>query len=487
MNTKRAFSLVELLISLLVISVILAVFAPIITKKLNANSKAINQSVTTTKNCNLHGFPDGNCALCYKVGSNVYKCLKCDKPCGEGAYKDVATCTCKSCDSAEAVSHCSICTEAKKCIKCKSGYGLKITSCELCEAGTYSDGSTGCLKCPDNNYCPGGSNKFSCPPNSYTESYATGEKGAEKESECKCSNGYYNYYSYYYPADNRYVNSVSCYLCPSGSYCNKTDGRKSCGVGQTSASGSTSKEACYCKSGFKENRDLSGKLTSCTACADGYYKRDFGGNNVDCYACSLPNCLKCSTILEGSATKCDECESGYFVNKSGTCSKIPDIWEPANFQVTYDITVVAAGEICSGIFCCWNLSNIGIQRTVCSKAAANKICELYGARLISKEQVNTINAMPSGNNEKNSLIANYFNEHQMCIYSAGNSYGVNCVYKLIISGCNGASDNSCRPTRFHLRDGKVGTGLTKENAPHISAAFWDASIDVARVFCTTEN
>lgn len=476
MNTKHAFSLVELLVSLLIISIITAAFVPIISKKINADKKTISQSVTTTKNCSVHNLPS-SCSLCYKdTGSNDYKCLKCDAVCSSGFYKDVETCTCKSCSSSEAVSNCAICTEAKKCIKCRSGYGLNITSCDYCEAGTYSDGSTKCQDCPEDNYCLGGSTKSVCPTNSSTNSTTK----VKEKSGCKCNDGYYNYWSYYYPNDTKYKNYVSCYLCPSGSYCNATSGRKTCDFGQTSPSGSTSKGSCYCRTGFLENINTDGTLNSCTACADGYYKRDYGGNNVSCYSCNLANCLKCSTTSTTSDVKCDECNNGYFVDKNGACSKIPDIWEPANFQVTHEITVVAAGENCTGSYCCWNLSNVGVQRTVCTKAAANKICSLYGAQLISDSQVNAINSMPA------ITIANYLNEHQICIYSAISSYGVNCIYKLIISGCNGASDNSCRPTRFHMRDGSIGAGGTHAEAPALSIGTYKASENASRVFCTTE-
>ena len=85
------FSLIELLISLIVISCITAAFTPLITKKFSNSVLGGGGSVSDiTTECSAYGE---NCTLCT---SNF--CIACTGlSCAADEYKDDKTCTCKKC------------------------------------------------------------------------------------------------------------------------------------------------------------------------------------------------------------------------------------------------------------------------------------------------------------------------------------------------------------------------------------------------------
>ena len=125
MNTKSGFSLVELLISLIVISCITAAFTPLITKKFSSSVFRGGSVSDITSECSKFGE---NCNLCT---SNF--CLSCKLTCGADEYKDEKSCTCK---------------------KCSDKYGQSCTSCNFekcltCPYGQYLDENDNCKSCVD--------------------------------------------------------------------------------------------------------------------------------------------------------------------------------------------------------------------------------------------------------------------------------------------------------------------------------------------------
>lgn len=92
---KQAFSLVELMISLITISIISAAFAPIITKKLSANTISVGGN-------NSNG--DGDAGKADICGG---------KTCDDGYYIDEESCQCKRCSQG-----CKKCTKATNCLAC---------------------------------------------------------------------------------------------------------------------------------------------------------------------------------------------------------------------------------------------------------------------------------------------------------------------------------------------------------------------------------
>ena len=140
---KKGFSLVELLISLIVISCITAAFTPLITKKFSSGVFGGGGSVSDiTADCEKFG---PNCNLCT---SNF--CLSCTGlTCNSDEYKDNKSCSCKKCVD-KFGADCTKCNE-DKCLTCPDGQYLdenqnckpctdKFSNCSSCD-------STACLNC----------------------------------------------------------------------------------------------------------------------------------------------------------------------------------------------------------------------------------------------------------------------------------------------------------------------------------------------------
>ena len=142
---KKGFSLVELLISLIVISCITAAFTPIITKKFSSGVFG-GGSYDLTVDC-ADKFGDF-CTLCTSAG-----CIDCGIPCPDGEYMDTKNCI---------------------CLPCKDKYGEDCTKCN----------EKKCLTCPDGEYLDSDDNCQSC-------SVKFSNCATCTESECtSCADGY---------------------------------------------------------------------------------------------------------------------------------------------------------------------------------------------------------------------------------------------------------------------------------------------------------
>lgn len=136
---KKAFSLIELLISLIIISLIISVFIPILTKRNINNNLTLSNDTKITSECENFG---DKCILCvFKK-----KCLLCEKICADTQYLDIEKCNCNNCS--DLIDGCNYCT-SKSCTKCKINYGLSDDklSCTKCASNEYSTGETSCIKC----------------------------------------------------------------------------------------------------------------------------------------------------------------------------------------------------------------------------------------------------------------------------------------------------------------------------------------------------
>ena len=351
-SLAAAFSLIELMISLVVISSITAAFAPVISKKLSSNATTISsgQGSISTKCEDKFG---ADCTLCYKT-----KCIVCTKSCPTNTYRDIPTCTCKSCSDKSA--YCTKCND-EKCIQCNAGYKLVNGKCEkcqagyscngitqtICSAGTYSGaGAASCTACQAGKYQPS-AGKTSCNP------CAAGTyQGSTGKTSCNlCSAGYYQ------PNTGK----SSCTACPAGkyqastgkSYCNTCAAGKyqgstgksycdTCSAGKYSATGASSCTSCPAGQ-YQPN---SGK-SSCIVCPAGKYQPNTG--QASCIACpigqyqeytgktscdpcgsgkttlntgskSSSSCINCpSNCTNCEGTTCKECASGYVVQNGSTC------------------------------------------------------------------------------------------------------------------------------------------------------------------------
>ena len=128
-NKYRGFSLVELLISLIVISCVTAAFAPLITKKFS--SGFLGGGTSMSSNCSNNGNFGSDCKLCTDT-----TCLDCGiENCKIDEFKNTTKCACIKC-SDKFGAQCSECNEIK-CLACASGFQLSTdaTSENACVSG----------------------------------------------------------------------------------------------------------------------------------------------------------------------------------------------------------------------------------------------------------------------------------------------------------------------------------------------------------------
>jgi len=272
LNFKRflAFSVIELVITLIAVSCLMAGFAPAIQKKLKQNAfKIHNREVLTGNNC-----PDG-CAVCY-----TDKCLLCVKICPGGQELDSESCTCVSC-----AEHCDQCSSSV-CTNCDTGYRLTNGQCNMCDA-TYSWNSSNrtCTKCQGSSFCPGFNfTSQSCPSNA---SCSNGEY-------LRCNSGYYRNITdnnFYCSASGRYenYNSYSCSSCRSGYYCPDGIYEYSC----PSNAVCSSNEIVGCNSAYSWNNSNQ----TCSACTGSQYcpgGKEGTRNCPDHASCSNGNFMGCN-------------------------------------------------------------------------------------------------------------------------------------------------------------------------------------------------
>ena len=164
------FSLVELMISLIVISIVTAAFTPILTKKLKTSDMSIGTASAdyifdeticskSVSNCSIcinsecvkckegYYLDENECKICSDNCTACTNSTSCTK-CADGYYLDSSSC--KECPLG-----CDTCSSIAKCKKCKTGYYLNENKCESCStklkgcADCSSDGSK-CLSCISN-------------------------------------------------------------------------------------------------------------------------------------------------------------------------------------------------------------------------------------------------------------------------------------------------------------------------------------------------
>ena len=172
------FSLVELMISLIVISIVTAAFAPVVTKKLKTSDMSIGAAssdyIFDEEICNK---TIKNCSVCVKD-----ECVRCKI----GYY--LSDNECKKCSD-----NCAMCDSQQGCIKCNDGYYLDDTTCKICPEGCknctsssncetcedkYVKSGASCIKCP--NHCASCSSSTSCSTCDSGYMLSRGDKGCIK-------------------------------------------------------------------------------------------------------------------------------------------------------------------------------------------------------------------------------------------------------------------------------------------------------------------
>ena len=269
-NFKKilAFSLVELMVTILTIAAVSAAFTPVITKKLQTNSNAINAQNKSNK-CGV------GCATCKVEGSKI--CLSCI----ENYYFDNGKCI----PCAEGKGTTPGNNKSGFC-KCKPGfYGVSCssechTACATCNGGTAND----CLTCNTNYYNSTGITA----PNSNITCSACKNLGTT-------------------PYGNR-TNSCQCTKWHTENDCS---GRINCKPGEYFEFSDVSESVQGCKpcpAGRYSTTTTA--VRSCTSCLPGQYQPLKG--QISCKPCDS-NCSSTCDNITGTCT----CKVGYVAYQQG--------------------------------------------------------------------------------------------------------------------------------------------------------------------------
>ena len=175
MKKKKGFSLVELMVTLVVVAILTASMAPVITKRLKSKEITIAQGGGgLTMNC---ASISPQCGLC-----EGGVCVSCAKSCTENEALDIPNCACKLCSETDFHGEACLRCDMENCSKCTEGYYLASGNCTLCTDGYSCDG-TNQNPCPAGYYCKDGITT-ACSAGTYNDT-----TGATNSSACiACSN-----------------------------------------------------------------------------------------------------------------------------------------------------------------------------------------------------------------------------------------------------------------------------------------------------------
>ncbi len=289
---KKAFSLIELLISLITISVIMAAMAPVITHKLKHGGVSIGTKKLSMK---CPATVGSDCTLC--LGN---QCIACPIGCGT-QFKNTLTCKCETCT----VANCANCASGVNgCDRCKAGYQKSGNSCVACPSGQYSTEGGTCQKCPKGSKANSSSAATGCTTCDGANQY----QDSEGQTTCKTCSGFVhnNYKSCTSCNPGTYWNSSSCVNCSSGHYSSSANATScsSCSAGtyQPNAGQTT----CLSCNGSNQYQDTAGQ-TSCKTCGANSAPNS---NHTSCTSTcqTTANCTG-NQYLKDNCT-CTSCSSG---------------------------------------------------------------------------------------------------------------------------------------------------------------------------------
>ena len=394
LKKKFAFSLIELLISLIVISCITAAFTPIITKKFSSGVFG-GGSYDLTVDC-TDKFGDF-CTLCTSGG-----CIDCGISCPDGEYMDTKNCICLPCKDKYG-EDCEKCNEMK---------------CLTCPVGQYIDSDDNCQLCSDKF-----SNCATCTESECT-SCADGYVLTDKKCEINCSK---------FGSNCANCTDLQCITC-------KTNYKLSKGYCTPD-----------CENLFGPNC-ISCSTSRCQRCIDGY-----GGNKCTVY-CSAKYGTGCIDCSDTYCEECANGFQMDKPSTNTACLIVdPVIMQVDNLWVTRfnagdhpflpipaDVSIVQDRETCNSSAsnkCCWQgltVSNSsycdsyhyggevysGCKRTVCNHYAAEHICKNLkynnkSWRLPTKEEMKNWDNYSVGKNDLGLLLCNRFEGHSSVWCAAG--------------------------------------------------------------------
>ena len=333
------FSLIEVLIALIIVSVLMAASVPILTKK--AQNIAVlggSQSEEIKAECSIFG---SDCSLCYSS-----KCIVCNKTCLETQFKDIENCNCKNCSNEDLGG-----AGCKKCNK---------TTCLECDSSKFLNSSNKCTSCPQNATCNG--KEMTCKSDYYrkddtcikcTDSFGSACTACNKDGCTSCSSGSYATGGSCVSCSTFDTNCTSCSAsgcdkCSSGYALKNQKCEKNVSCDVNCASGSCGSDGCTsCRSGYFlyetnvclncnyfDSNCVHCNYNMCITCTKGYFSS--GKRCERCETSLLPShCTDCSGV-----STCSNCEDGYYLTSDKSCapcsSKYGSQCSSCNFSTCYD-------------------------------------------------------------------------------------------------------------------------------------------------------
>ena len=411
---KKAFSLIELMISLITISCIIAAFTPVITKKMKNSNVTISGNNVSDITTECSDKFSSNCKLCTKS-----YCIQCElSSCPIGQYAESKSCSCKNCS--DIFSNCSEC-DSTKCTKCKdNNYYINNGKCENCPTNKICDG----INAYDESYCTNPPAGYYCDNNNIkkcTDKYGVYCATCTSAQCTKCINGYYKSGNQCLACIQDCItcnNSNSCVKCYSHAYLTSSGICVGCGSAIAHCMLCVSSTQCTtCRGGYYVNS--SGTCSpctdipncsscdsgiKCTICSPGYYLN----SNNSCSKCTITNCAICN--MDGSCSSCNQgyylsddkktcfsgdgkfnCSDSNFMRIGNLCITRRNMGDSTTLKIPSTVTTAQAGsEYCySTEKCCWkgatsgthcdssNGDYSGCDRTLCNYAAAKEICAKF--------------------------------------------------------------------------------------------------------------
>ena len=488
------FSLVEIVVALIIISVITAALAPIITKKMKSNSINITGgggggSSDITTECS-DKF-SSSCKLC----TSSY-CIQCDLDnCASGTYVENKSCSCKACT--DIFPNCIEC-DSKKCTKCKdSNYYIKDGKCANCPSDKICDGVNAydksyCDNPPEGYYCDG-TNIRKC-----TDKYSMYCATCNASQCLSCLVKYYLSNGVCKPCSH-----IACRKCTNGTYCTLCDKYwiydsvnhtclKTCSSAIANCAVCSSTTVCTeCKGGYYINSSKTCTLCSnsiancltctnsnnCTQCKSGYYVNTSGS----CSLCGIANCTKCDT--NGNCLNCSQgyylsedkkscipndnkfnCSDSNFIRIGNLCVTRKNMGDSTMLPIPSSINIATgqSGDYCYSQYskCCWkgttstacNADNggySGCTRTVCNYSAATEICSKFNYagktwRLASLDEMDNWTSYSLGLGTNGLML---------CDQDVSGTTGISAQCSYTSSECYGAYGNNCFSQRIMGQNG----------------------------------
>ena len=295
----KAFSLVELMVTLIAIAVITAAFTPTLSQKIKDSSVTVVGLSTKCEQVVMKYRSKTNLSCPAEVDSecNPPRCTLCDKNgctwCGlnrtkSGYFVDEKSCTYQSC-----VPNCEKCPEDGSCLKCEPGYELVDNPsrpgkkmCQPCPSGTV-DGN------PYSTYSSDGKICVPCPAAQYPNTDKTSCEGCKAGYACNIGK-----------AKNRDVSIKK--TCTDGKFSKDAYSEcANCLAGTKGKKDVPTKECIPCDCGTFQSNEGETSCVTCTIdnyctkkaaspsnCAPGYGSK---AGSCECESCKNPHTVECST------------------------------------------------------------------------------------------------------------------------------------------------------------------------------------------------